>query len=108
LDLVFQPTITSPGGPMDDGTMPTRRQRDLLLTESWEYRPYVEDLLLAASEMAETINELGTTERWTLLDACLHNPLVEPTALFPTEVRVGAQSLHRLLGYPIDLYLVFN
>jgi hypothetical protein len=107
LELVFQPAPNAPGAPTDDGIMPTLPQRDLLMTETWELRPDLDDLRQAAAELAQAIDERHSTDRLTLLDAC-RNCLTEPTALFPTEIRVATQSLRQHLGRPIDLYLVFD
>jgi hypothetical protein len=107
LELVFQPAPTAPSGPMDDGTWPTQNQRDLLATDTWETRPLLADLHLAAAELAEAIDE-HDDDRLRLLEMCPNNWLVEPVALFPTEVRVGTQALQRHLHRPVDLYRIFN
>jgi hypothetical protein len=111
LDLVYQPALPAPGAVMGQ-TRPSRSEAELLATTSWETRPSMGDLRAAAVELAEAIlDEEMDGEPWSaevVRASSAHCWLIEPTALFPTEIRVGTQALAARLDRPVDLYLMFN
>jgi hypothetical protein len=104
LELVYQPTQPAPGD-LIDGVKPSRLQVELLTTITWETRPSLEDLRLAARDLGEALIEGDSPEMLTGND---HPPLTTPTSLFPTELRVANQHLSTILGRPVDLYLLFS
>ena len=104
LELVYLPAPAAPGD-LVDGTKLTVAQVELLTTTSWETRPLLEDLRLAARELGDRLADGDHPEMFARADLL---PLTDPTAMFPTEVRVATQLLAARLGRPVDLYQMFN
>ena len=102
LELVFLPTLEAPGD-LIEGFKPSLLEVELLTTTSWEMRPHMEDLRLAARDLAEALLEGDDPEMMTGNE---YKVLTTPTSLFPTELRVANQHLSKLLGEPVDLYLM--
>jgi hypothetical protein len=115
LELVYRPAPEAPGGPASEASQvsASRGQAELLATKTWETRPTMTDLRQAATDLAETIAEeekqgQAIPSAEVLIAASPHCWLTEPTALLPTEVRVGTRALTERLGRPVDLYLLFE
>ena len=103
LELVYLPAPAAPGD-LIGGVKPSALQVALLTTSTWELRPTLDDLRLAATDLAEALLA-GETAEILRHETGL---LTTPTALFPTELRVATQTLSQRLGRAEDLYLLFN
>lgn len=103
LELVFLPAPAAPGDLIGE-VKPSVLQVELLTTSTWEFRPTLDDLRLAATDLAEALltgQTAGTLRHHA-------GQLTTPTALFPTELRVATQAMSKRLGRAEDLYLLFN
>jgi hypothetical protein len=104
---VFQP-VSTPGAPLGNGARPSPQHRQLLDSTSWLDRPSLDQLRADAAALAIAIKERGEEPLVLVDEGLVPATLVEPTALFPTELRVAHQILRHRLDRPVDLYLLFD